>query len=132
LKLTYIEHFLAPTLRVGQVVVDNLSAHKGQRIRKLIEQRGCELLYLPPYSSDLNPIEEAFSKIKRLLRAIGARTKVALVEAIGKALDGVGAWDAKGFFTHCGYCIAGATTIKDAVMCEGMARSPKNRGLERL
>jgi transposase len=69
----------------------------------LIEDRGCELLYLPPYSPDLNPIEETFSKVKRLLRAIGARTKGALVEAIGNALDVVGPWDARGFFTHCGY-----------------------------
>ncbi len=100
----YIEHSLAPTLRAGKVVVmDNLSAHKGQRVRKLIEDRGCELLYLPPYSPDLNPIEEAFSKVKRLLRVIGARTKEALVEAIGKALDAVGARDARGFFTRCGY-----------------------------
>ena len=100
----YIEHFLAPALKGGQVVVmDNLSAHKGERIRKLIEDRGCELLYLPPYSPDLNPIEEAFSKIKWLLRVIGARTKEALVESIGKALDAVGARDARGFFTHCGY-----------------------------
>jgi transposase len=100
----YIEHFLAPTLREGQVVMmDNLSAHKGQRVRNLIEDRGCKLLYLPPYSPDLNPIEEAFSKVKRLLRVIGARTKEALVEAIGKALEMVGAWYARGFFTHCGY-----------------------------
>ena len=100
----YVEHFLAPTLRAGQVVImDNLSAHKGERVRKLIEDRGCALLYLPPYSPDLNPIEEAFSKVKRLLRVIGARTKEALVEAIGKALDVVGTRDAKGFFTHCGY-----------------------------
>ena len=100
----YIEHFLAPTLRAGKVVVmDNLSAHKGQRVRKLIEDRGCELLYLPPYFPDLDPIEEAFLKVKRLLRVIGARTKEALVEAIGKALDVVGASDAGGFFTHCGY-----------------------------
>ena len=100
----YVEHFLTPTLRVGQVVImDNLSAHKGERVRKLIEDRGCELLYLPPYSPDLNPIEEVFSKVKRLLRIIGARTKEALVEAIGKALDAVDAWDARGFFTHCGY-----------------------------
>ena len=84
-------------------MMDNLSAHKGQRVRKLIEDRGCELLYLPPYSPDLNPIEEAFSKVKRLLRVIGARTKEALVEAIGKALDAVGARDARGFFTRCGY-----------------------------
>jgi len=100
----YVEHFLAPTLKEGQVVVmDNLSAHKGERARKLIEERGCQLLYLPPYSPDLNPIEEAFSKVKRLLRVIGARTKEALVEAIGKALDAVSLKDAKGFFTYCGY-----------------------------
>jgi transposase len=100
----YIEHFVAPTLREGQVVVmDNLSAHKGQRVRQVIEDRGCQLLYLPPYSPDLNPIEEAFSKVKRLLRVMGPRRKETLVEAIGKALDAVGASDARGFFTHCGY-----------------------------
>jgi transposase len=61
---TYVERVLAPALRRDQVVVmDNLSAHKGERVRELIEGRGCELLYLPPYSPDLNPIEEAFSKI---------------------------------------------------------------------
>ena len=64
----YVERLLAPTLRRGQVVVmDNLTAHKGERVRELIEERGCELLYLPPYSPDLNPIEEAFSKVKRIL-----------------------------------------------------------------
>ena len=63
----YVEHFLAPAWRKKQIVVmDNLSAHKGERVRRLIEDRGCTLLYLPPYSPDLNPIEEAFSKIKRL------------------------------------------------------------------
>ena len=85
------------------MMMDNLSAHKGERVRKLIEGRGCELLYLPPYSPDLNPIEEAFSKIKRLLRVFGARTKGALVEAIGKALNVVSAGDARRFFTYCGY-----------------------------
>jgi transposase len=100
----YIEHLLAPTLRRGQVVVmDNLSVHKGERVRKLVEGRGCKLLFVPPYSPDLNPIEEAFSKVKRLLRVFGARTKEALVEAIGKALDVVGAGDARSFFAHCGY-----------------------------
>ncbi len=70
----YLEHFLAPTLRRGQVVVmENLFAHKGG-VRKLIGGRGCKLLYLPPYSPHLKPIEEAFSKIKLLLRAIGAGT----------------------------------------------------------
>ena len=71
----YVERVLAPpTLRVGQVVVlDNLAAHKGERVRELIEARGCELLFLPPYSPDYNPIEEAFSKIKGLLRRAQAR-----------------------------------------------------------
>src|SRR5215212_2189685 len=80
----YVEHFLAPTLRAGQVVVmDNLSSHKGGRVRELIEERNCELIYLPPYSPDYNPIEEAFSKVKRILREVRARTRGALVEAIG-------------------------------------------------
>ena len=100
----YIEHFLAPALKSRQIVVmDNLSAHKGERVRRLIEDRGCTLLYLPPYSPNLNPIEEAFSKIKQLLRVIGARAKEALVEAIGKALGAVTAKDARSFFAHCDY-----------------------------
>jgi transposase len=87
---TYIEHFLTPVLRPGQVVViDNLGAHKGERVRWLIQSRGCELLYLPPYSPDLNPIEEAFSKVKALLRGAGARSREALVEAIGRVLGAV-------------------------------------------
>ena len=103
---TYVEQVLAPTLRSGQVVVmDNLNAHKGERIKELIEERGCELVYLPPYSPDFNPIEEAFSKIKRLLRKIEARTREALVEAIGAAISAVTANDARGFFEHCGYGI---------------------------
>lgn len=100
----YLERMLLPTLEAGQiVVVDNLSAHKGERIRDLVESRGCELLYLPAYSPDLNPIEEAFSKIKGLLRKAEARTRDALVEAMGKALSAVSARDAWGFFEHCGY-----------------------------
>ena len=72
-------------------MIDNLCAHKPERVRQLREEdRGCQLLYLPPYAPDLNPIEEAFSKVKRLLGVIGARTKEALVEAIGKALDATG------------------------------------------
>ena len=86
----YVEDFLAPMLRSGQVVVmDNLSAHKGERVRELIEERGCELLYLPPYSPDLNPIEEAFAKVKALLRKVAARSRGALVEAMGAALDAI-------------------------------------------
>jgi transposase len=100
----YLEHFLAPALRPGQVVVmDNLSSHKGGRVRGLVEERGCEVVYLPPYSPDLNPIEEAFAKLKALLRRAGARTREALVEAMGRALDAVTARDARGFFKHCGY-----------------------------
>ena len=71
---TYLERVLAPTLREGQMVVmDNLSAHKGERVRELIEGRGCELLYLPSYSPDLNPIEEAFGKMKGLTYARSRR-----------------------------------------------------------
>jgi transposase len=89
--------------------MDNLSAHKGERVRALVEERGAELLYLPPYSADLNPIEEAFAKIKNLLRKAEARTREglveALVEAMGQALSAVSAREARGFFEHCGYCI---------------------------
>jgi transposase len=85
--------------------MDNLNAHKGERIKELIEERGCEVVYLPPYSPDFNPIEEAFSKIKRLLREVEARTREALVEAIGAAISVVTASDARGFFEHCGYGI---------------------------
>ena len=100
----YVEKALAPTLRPGQVVVmDNLSAHKGTRVRKLIEERNCELVYLPPYSPDLNPIEEAFSKMKGILRKVGARSREALIEAMGKALDAITSRDTRGFFEHCGY-----------------------------
>ena len=101
---TYVEHFLAPTLEEGQVVIwDNLGAHKGDKVRELIEAKGAEVLFLPPYSPDLNPIEEAFSKVKGLLRRAGARTRKALIEAMGRALDAVTAEDTQGFFEHCGY-----------------------------
>ena len=79
----YVEHFLAPTLEEGQVVVlDGLGAHRGEGIRELVEGRGADLLFLPSYSPDLNPIEEAFSKVKSIVRKVGARTREALVEAI--------------------------------------------------
>jgi transposase len=101
---TYLEGVLAPSLRPGQVVVmDNLSSHKGGRVKELIEERGCELFYLPPYSPDLNPIEEAFAKLKALLRKAGARTREALIEAMGRALTAVTAKDARDFFEHRGY-----------------------------
>ena len=80
----YIEQTLRPALRPGpMVVMDNLSLHKGERVHELIEERGCKLLYLPPYSPDLDPIEEAFSKVKGLLRKAEVRTRQALVERIG-------------------------------------------------
>jgi transposase len=101
---TYVERLLAPTLKAGQVVVmDNLGAHRPKRVRELIEQRGCELIFLPPYSPNLNPIEEAFSKVKNLLRKASARTKEALIEAMGRALGAVSAQDARRFCAHCGY-----------------------------
>jgi transposase len=100
----YLEGVLAPTLSPGQMVVmDNLPAHKGGRVREIVEGRGCEILYLPPYSPDLNLIEQAFSKVKGLLRRTEARTREALIEATGRALSAVTARDARGFFEHCGY-----------------------------
>jgi transposase len=100
----YIEQILAPSLQKGQIVVmDNLSTHKGQKVREIIEARGCQLLFLPAYSPDFSPIEEAFSKVKAALRRVGARTHEALQQAIGQALLTVTAADASGWFTHCGY-----------------------------
>jgi len=99
-----VEHALTPKLEAGQVVImDNLSAHKPARVRELIEERGCELVYLPAYSPDFNPIEEAFSKIKDMLRQARARTKDALMSVLGKALSAVSAQDAGGYFEHAGY-----------------------------
>ncbi len=101
---TYVKKVLAPELKEGQIVImDNLGAHRPKRVRELIEARGCQLIYLPSYSPDYNPIEEAFAKIKNLLRKAAARTKEALVEAIGVALGAVSAADARGFFEHAGY-----------------------------
>ena len=100
----YVQRVLAPSLKEGQVVVmDNLGAHRPKRVRELIEQRGAELLYLPSYSPDYNPIEEAFAKLKHLLRKTSARTKEALVEAIAAALSAISARDVRGFFDHAGY-----------------------------
>lgn len=100
----YIEQILAPSLQKGQIVVmDNLSIHKGQKVRQLIEACECRLLFLPAYSPDFSPIEEAFSKIKAALRRAGARTHEALQQAIAQALLTVTASDALGWFRHCGY-----------------------------
>ena len=100
----YVEQLLAPSLHAGQVVIlDNLSIHLGPRVRQAIEAKGCRLLFLPAYSPDFSPIEEAFSKVKSVLRRTGARTREALQEAIAQALDLITAQDARGWFLHCGY-----------------------------
>jgi len=102
----YIRYFLVPELRRGQIVVmDNLSVHKSKRIEQLIEEAGATLLFLPPYSPDFNPIEEAFSKVKSILRKLQSRTKEALLEATGRALDAITPEDIHGFYSDCGYRI---------------------------
>jgi transposase len=101
---TYLEHFLLPALPAGTVVVvDNVGAHQPERIRQLVAAAGCELVFLPAYSPDLSPIEEAFSKIKALVKAAAARTRAALDRAIAAALEAVTATDVTGWFSHAGY-----------------------------
>jgi transposase len=102
----YVERLLAPTLRPGQIVVlDNLRQHRSARVRQAIEARGAALWFLPAYSPDLSPIEEAFAKVKALLRQAAARTHAALAAAIWAALAAITPADARGYFTHCGYPI---------------------------
>jgi len=84
-------------------MMDNLSAHKGGRVKEILEGAGCELVYLPPYSPEFNPIEQAFSKVKGLVRRAEARTREALIEAMGRALSALSAMDTWAFFAHCGY-----------------------------
>lgn len=104
----YVRRVLCPTLKPGEIVaMDNLSAHKRPHIRELIEAAGCELWYLPAYSPDLNPIEEAFSKLKALLKTAAARTREALLRAIGAALAAITASDATGYYAHSGYGTTG-------------------------
>ena len=105
---TYLERVLALELRPRRVVVlDNLSAHKVGRVREIVEEAGCEIAYLPPYSPDLNPIEQVFWKVKGLLRRAEARTREALIEAMGWALGAVTIRDVLGSFAHCGYRMLG-------------------------
>jgi len=100
----YMRDVLAPRLKRGQIsIMDNLSVHRSKWVRELIEERGCELWLLPSYSPDFNPIEEAFSKVKNLLRKAEARTLKALFEATAQALSAVSSGDARGYFEHCGY-----------------------------
>jgi len=100
----YIRRVLAPTLRPGDLVIcDNLGAHRDQGARHLIEERGAQLLFLPAYSPDLNPIEMMWSKVKQRLRSTKARSQNDLLSAIREALATVSPTDAQGFFRHAGY-----------------------------
>jgi len=83
--------------------MDNLSSHKAERVREPIEERGCELLYLPPYSPDYNPLEEAFAKVKALLRRAAVRSREPLVKTMDVTLDAITVQDAHDFFGHGGY-----------------------------
>jgi transposase len=104
LFVAYIEQQLAPTLRPGDVVVmDNLACHKGTTVRESIEGRGAALLFLPPYSPDLNPIEPAFSKLKRRLRAAAERAVAGLWDRLGRCLDEFTPQECRNYFRHCGY-----------------------------
>jgi len=101
---TFIERVLVPTLQPGQIVVlDNLSVHKSARARALIGAVGCQVVFLPTYSPDFNPIEHAFAKIKLLLRRVGARTWESVVTAVGETLRTVTEIDARAFFAHAGF-----------------------------
>jgi transposase len=100
----FVGTVLAPTLQPGDLVImDNLSSHKGPRVGQLIRAARANLLYLPPYSPDFNPIENAFSKIKQTLRSLGLRVMTELWDAIQPVLDRITTSDAAGFFQHCGY-----------------------------
>jgi len=100
----FVQHVLTPKLRPNDLVVlDNLSSHKRPRIAELIRAAGAELVYLPPYSPDLNPIELAFSKVKQALRSLAARSVAEQWNGVQPILDRVTASDVTGFFRHCGY-----------------------------
>ena len=102
----FIEKVLLPTLVPGQIVVmDNLPSHKSERVEQLIRQEGCQLLFLPAYSPDFSPIEEAFSKLKAFLRRCRCKTIPALITAIGRGLDNITPANAKGWFAHVGFSI---------------------------
>ena len=104
--LVFVREVLAPTLRAGDVVIwDNLGAHRSQLVREAVEAKGATVVFLPPYSPDMNPIERCWSKIKTYLRAAKARTRDALEAAIKRALLTVTKSDAQAWFTHCGYAV---------------------------
>lgn len=104
----FVEQVLCPTLEPGQIVIlDNLSIHKSNKAREMIEGCGCRLWFLPTYSPDLNPIEQAWSKLKSHLRRQAARAKDALQEAIAQGLALISTGDARAWFKHCGYMAPG-------------------------
>ena len=106
--LAYVEQFLVPALKTGDtVVLDNLSSHKVDGVREAIEAAGAALLYLPPYSPDLNPIELAFSKLKRLLREAATRSVEELWTTIGKLLERFGPAECANYIRHCGFAHPG-------------------------
>lgn len=100
----YVEASLVPELEPGDIVImDNLPAHKSQRVAAAIERAGCSLVYLPPYSPDLNPIENMWSKVKASLRKAATRTFDSMIDAVADALHSVTPEDCQGYFEHCGY-----------------------------
>jgi len=102
--LAFVEQVLGPRLQPGHIVIlDNLGAHKVEAVRGLMESRGAQLLYLPPYSPDFNPIEPAWSKLKQLLRGVKARVLDQLEPAIAQTLAAITPQNAQAFFGHCGY-----------------------------
>jgi transposase len=104
--LVFLEQVLAPQLQPGHLVIlDNLAAHKVDGVRQIIESRGASLLYLPPYSPDFNPVEQAWSKLKQLLRGVKARLLEQLEPALTRAIAAITPHDAQAFFRHCGYGI---------------------------
>jgi transposase len=110
LFVAYVKQVLVPTLRVGDVVVlDNLVCHKRAAAQEAIKEAGCQILYLPPYSPDMNPIELAFSKLKRLLRSAQKRTVDGLWEFLGQVLDAFAPDECLRYIQHCGYGVDDAT-----------------------
>jgi transposase len=106
--LAYVQQFLAPTLNRGDVVImDNLPAHRVAGVREAIERVGAQLLYLPPYSPDLNPIEQVFAKLKAMLRTAACRTVAALWDMIGSLLKRFPADECANYLAHCGYKLRG-------------------------
>lgn len=100
----YVEQHLAPALSPGDILIlDNLPAHKGERVSKAVEAAGCRLVYLPPYSPDFSPIENMWSKVKAHLRKAAARTVDAVLEAVKQALGSITPQDCEGYFERCGY-----------------------------